>query len=85
MTKTIIKRIYAELFKAIINGSKTFDMQLAEINYQLGGTIRFVEIGTDRSFYGQTLMKKVNLRMDLGILYCYLLFIMKLQRKMVSW
>ena len=60
MSKIIEKKTYSDYFEMILNGSKTYDLRLADFDCQPGDTLKFVEIDKNRNFTGRTISKKVG-------------------------
>lgn len=61
--KVVTKKILPEWFDAIQNGSKAYELRLADFDIEVGDTIRLEEWdgqGSERKFTGRFLEKKVN-------------------------
>lgn len=63
MMKVVTKKILPEWFEAIKNGSKTYELRLADFDIEVGDTLRLEEWegqGPERKFTGRFIEKKVN-------------------------
>lgn len=61
--KTITKKITTEWYEAILDGSKTYELRLADFDIKEGDTLRLEEwtgTGDDKIPTGRSLEKKVN-------------------------
>lgn len=61
--KTVIKKIDTEWFDAILNGTKDYELRLADFDIQMGDTLRLEEwigAGEERRASGRFLEKKVT-------------------------
>lgn len=60
MSKIIEKKTYSDYFEMILNGSKTYDLRLADFDCQPDDILKFVEIDKNRKFTGRTISKRVG-------------------------
>ena len=61
--KVVTKKILPEWFDAIDNGSKTYELRLADFKIEVGDTLRLEEWKgevLERKFTGRFIEKKVN-------------------------
>lgn len=61
--KIVTKKILPEWFEAIKNGSKSYELRLADFDIEVGDILRLEEWdgeGLERKFTGRFLEKKVN-------------------------
>lgn len=61
--KVVTKKILPEWFDAIQNGSKKYELRLADFDIEVGDTLRLEEwdgVGPDRKFTGRFIEKKVT-------------------------
>ena len=56
----IVKKIYSDMFQAIIDGKKKFELRLADQNYQEGDILVLKEIDKNRNFTGREISKKIT-------------------------
>ena len=56
----IVKKIYSDMFQAIIDGKKNFELRLADQNYQEGDILVLKEIDKTRNFTGREIKKKIT-------------------------
>jgi hypothetical protein len=56
----IIKKIQQKYFQAILNGDKTFELRLADQEYNIGDILVLKEINENREFTGREIKKQIT-------------------------